>query len=117
MVTAVSLASGSAVGGAGMAPSAATPQLSDFAQSALDSIGRMQQDYGASTAAMNRPTPAPTATGTPGSETSNMIAAMDSMRASTDAALKVQGQIVQFSMATSISSSLGNNLNSFLKGT
>ena len=31
-------------------------------------------------------------------------------------ALQLQGQIIQFSMATSISSSLGNNLNSFLKG-
>lgn len=116
MVTAVSLASGSAVGGVGMTPSAASPQLSDFARTALDSISRMQQDYGASTAAMNRPTPAPAVAGAPGSETSNLVAAMDSMRASTDAALKVQGQIVQFSMATSISSSLGNNLNSFLKG-
>lgn len=116
MVTAVTLASGSAVSGTGMSP-ASTPQLSDLARQALDGIGRMQQDYGASNAAMNRPVNTASANGVPGSETSALTASMDAMRASTEAALKVQGQIVQFSMATSISSSLGNNLNSFLKGT
>ena len=108
--TAISSTAGSAAGAAGTG-SAGGPQLSDLARQALDGLGRMQQDFSIAPTALRGGTPSAPATGSEA-----LSASMDAMRASVDAALRVQGQIVQFSMATSISQSLGNNLNSFLKG-
>lgn len=110
MVTAVTQMTGSAVAAAQGQGAGPGPQLSDLARRALDGLGEMSNAYAASSHAvetqMARPVP-------PGADvTAQIQAAQDSMRI----AIQVQQQVLQFSMATSISSSLGNNLNSFLKG-
>ena len=112
MVTAVTQMTSSTVAviGAPGSGAGAPPQLSELAQRALEGIGRMSDAYAAGNRAMEGQMSRPVA---PGGEVAAQVQiAQDNMRV----AMQVQQQVLQFSMATSISSSLGNNLNSFLKG-
>lgn len=111
MVTAVTQMTGQAVAATGtQGPGQQGPQLSEMAQRALEGLGRMSDSYAAGgralQAQLSRPAPAPADFG------AQVQASQENLRI----ALQVQQQVLQFSMATSISSSLGNNLNSFLKG-
>ncbi|MFI0397147.1 hypothetical protein [Paracoccus jiaweipingae] len=92
------------------------PALSDLAQRALTGLGQMHSDFAASAQAMQAQTAAPA--GSPASAGSDLslVQHMQAVQDSYRTAIQVQHQIMQFSMATSISQSLGNNLNSFLKG-
>lgn len=117
MVTAVTLA---ATAGPSQPAAGTTPQLSDFAQNTLDSITRMQSEFVSVKGDMMQATSSPASTATaanqgaqPVNDTAQMIAAL---RESNAAAIKVQQQMYQFTMASSVSSSLSTNLNSFLKG-
>lgn len=114
MVTAVTQMAGSTVAAAGLggagAIGQAAPQLSELAQRALEGLGRMSDSYAAGSRSVESQLSRPV--GPLDDLSAQMQAAQDNMRVS----LEVQQQVLQFSMATSISSSLGNNLNSFLKG-
>lgn len=96
---------------------ASQPALSEVAEAALSRLGEMHRDFAASAAKLNgaggaRPAIAPGA-----SETQALTSSVQAMSESFKSSMQVQNQIVQFSMAASISQTLGNQLNSFLKGT
>ncbi|GLS81606.1 hypothetical protein [Paracoccus marinus] len=90
------------------------PQLSDFAQRALDGLGQMHSDYQSGSMAIRQEMDRPVAI--TGSGPEMLSQQIEAMRSQSRMAIQVQQQIVQFTLATSVSSSLGNNLNSFLKG-
>lgn len=90
------------------------PQLSDFAQRALDGLGQMHADYQAGSASIRAGLEKPVAVTGSGPEA--LVQQIEAMQSNSRVAIQVQSQIVQFTLATSVSSSLGNNLNSFLKG-
>ena len=111
MVTAVTALGADALSAVPAQPvPAPAPQLSDIATEALQGLGRMHASFQAGTRAVETQMAAPVSAGADISQ--QLQAAQEAMQV----ALQLQGQIIQFSMATSISSSLGNNLNSFLKG-
>ena len=114
MVTAVTALGADAL--AAVQPSslpAPAPQLSDLASQALQGLGRMHANFEAGARAVETQLSSTPPVGTGSDIAMQIQASQEAMQV----ALKLQGQIMQFSMATSISSSLGNNLNSFLKGT
>lgn len=96
---------------------AAKPAISEVADAALSRLGQMHQDFSQSAARLmgeNTGGVPPTAGASDAQQLANSVQAMsESFRSS----MQVQSQIVQFSMAASISQTLGNQLNSFLKGT
>ncbi|TWI35143.1 hypothetical protein [Paracoccus sulfuroxidans] len=88
------------------------PALSDMAQSVLDSVSRLHNDFEAGMQNIQvekKPVHTP-------NENPELKQMFDEAVQQMGANLHMQAQLVQFSMATSISQSLGNNLNSFLKG-
>lgn len=89
------------------------PTLSDLAQRALSGLEHLHTEFGASARALEAQTASPV---TPADSNLTLVQQMQSVQEGYRTALQVQHQIMQFSMATSISQSLGNNLNSFLKG-
>ncbi|WBU57179.1 hypothetical protein [Paracoccus sediminicola] len=102
-------------------PAAATPAqdpvLSDLAQATLERLGNMHSNFNESAVAMRSQTEAAPATGVASGQGDDLARSVQAAADAFRTASQVQSQIVQFSMATSISQSLGNNLNSFLKGT
>ncbi|MDO5621575.1 MAG: hypothetical protein Q4G24_08915 [Paracoccus sp. (in: a-proteobacteria)] len=88
------------------------PMLSDLAQHALKGLGKMHMDFAASAQTIQTQVAPPAGAG-PATDMAQQVRALQD---SYHTALQVQHQIMQFSMATSISQTLGNNLNSFLKG-
>ena len=116
MVTAVTALGAEALSFAapatGVGAGPAAPQLSNLAREALDGLSRMHAEFDAGTRVME----SQASRTTPLQAGSDLAAQLQASREAAQAALKVQGQILQFTMATSISSTLGNNLNSFLKG-
>lgn len=111
MVTAVT-GLGNSAGAATMPQMPQEPVLSEMAQATLERLGRMHSEFSESAGAvLNRAAPVQAA------ESGDLARSMQSVSEAFQTATRVQSQIVQFSMATSISQSLGNNLNSFLKGT
>lgn len=118
MVTAVTGIANSASSTVGMHDHAQAPVLSDLAQATLDRLGQMHADFTQSANAVDgRAQNTLARSGTPATESTDLIQSLESVSEAFRTATVVQSQIVQFSMATSISQSLGNNLNSFLKGT
>ncbi|SMO45621.1 hypothetical protein [Paracoccus laeviglucosivorans] len=112
MVTAVTGFANAAAGQA--SPAQQEPVLSELAQAALDRLGQMHSDFTHSAGAvMDRANVAPPT----GNGPDDLARSLASVSEAFQTTALVQSQIVQFSMATSISQSLGNNLNSFLKGT
>lgn len=119
MVTAVTVTgfANSAVASAQAQP--APPVLSELAQATLDRLGRMHSAFADSQDAVSRRAldPGPGAgAATAAGGGADLAGSVASVSAAFRDAARLQAQIVQFSMATSISQSLGNNLNSFLKG-
>ncbi|AGT08883.1 BAR domain-containing protein [Paracoccus aminophilus] len=108
MVTAVTAVANSAA--TTTTPTEQMPALSDMAQATLDRLGEMHADFAQNSAALKAQS---AEVPKPGEDLATQLQSFS--EAFRTAAL-VQSQIVQFSMATSISQSLGNNLNSFLKG-
>lgn len=95
----------------------ATPQLkpvqmSDIAEQALSKIGNLQ-DSMAEVSAKVDTTNAAMIDASQSATFAEMLARTGEMMA---LASQVQGQLLQFSVATSVSSSMGRNLSTFLKG-
>lgn len=116
MVTAVTAFTNAAGSATGTATTSQEPVLSDMAQATLERLGQMHTEFSQSAGALESHA-SPAVQPSAGNEADNLTRAMESFGDSFRTAAQIQSQIVQFSMATSISQSLGNNLNSFLKGT
>lgn len=96
----------------------APAQLSDVTQNALSNLGQMQTDFTQSMEAIgtniDKVDTATQAQSGPVSDNFNTdLAELSRMM---EASTNVQLQLLQFTMATSLSSSTGRNLNTFLKG-
>lgn len=101
----------------GIDPSAAagvgkSVEMSDLAKSTLSSLGDMQTDFTeimekADVTAMQPSDP---------SQAEGMEGSLNRTAEMMQITSQVQAQLLQFSMATSISSNMGRNLNTFLKG-
>lgn len=98
------------------------PSLSDMARSALSSVGGLQQDFQSGVVPQAGPeagaraiqpvsVPGEAAAGQPG-----MSGAVATLTQQIEASTRVQAQLTRFVAASSMSSSLGRNLNMFLRG-
>ncbi len=94
--------------------------LSEAAQSALNSVGEMQQDMQKSFDASNeRRAQALSETNNASASGSGSQTVADATRAiqtQMEVSLRVQQQLTRFVMVSSVSSSFGKNLNMFLRG-
>ncbi len=95
------------------------PSLSAMGQSMLSGIGRMQSEFDGGVRAAFAPTPdsvaSPPAT-TPQEASDRIQEAARLFAEQIEASTRVQEQLTRFVMASSVSSSLGRNLNMFLRG-
>lgn len=114
MVTAVNAVANSASSAVVSQEAIQQPALSDAAQATLDRLGQMHTDYNSSMDSMKTQESAKVR---PSDSGDSLERAVTIYSQSVQDSLAVQRQLVNFSMATAISQSLGNNLNSFLKGT
>lgn len=80
--------------------------LSDLAQEALSGIGKMQTEYSEGMRAAQVPI----------AQSSDMGTMAADLARQMQASVRVQAHLAQFMMTSSVSSTMGNNLNTFLKG-
>lgn len=95
------------------AQQAQEPALSDMAQSLLNSVSKLHDGF---QAGMDNLSPQGKRVLEDQTKEADMQALFHETVESLGVAIVMQQQLVQFSMATSMSQSFGNNLNSFLKG-
>lgn len=101
-------------------------EMSDMAQKMLNRLGDLQADFDVNRGAdmaddpLNATRAVQTETAMMGApsrpETPGLAEAMTRMGQQMENSVAVQAQLVQFTLATSMSSSLGKNLNMFLRG-
>ena len=89
--------------------------MSDMAKQALSEIGRLQSGFAANVTPAMQPGPAMDGVRA-GAEANPALDQARVLAEQIEQTTKVQTQLVQFVMASSISSSLGQNLNTFLRG-